>query len=166
LSPLVGMAARLGLLVVLAVLACLVGGGWAQNSTRCCEARDGVRAQLACADAGSVIASVDVADYGTPLGYCGAFARGACSGGDALLARLRASCVGLATCPFTVTEELVGPDPCPGTGKKLALQWTCSPGTTPPPAPLPGPTPLRTRGRYIVDANGQRVKLAAVNWCM
>jgi len=136
------------------------------TSTRCCTATEGRPVLLACAAAADVIVSVEVADYGTPTGYCGAYGRGACTSGDTALQRVRERCVGQSTCEFVAgDEEWVGPDPCPGTGKALVLQWTCSDGPAPAPTPVVAPTPLRTSGRYIVDATGQRMKMAAVNWC-
>lgn len=44
----------------------------------------------------------------------------------------------------------------------LALAASCS--SAPEPHPLAPPTPLSTSGRYIVDAEGARVKLASINW--
>jgi len=128
-------------------------------------ATEGRPVLLACATAGNVIVSVEVADYGTPTGYCGAYGRGTCTSGDTALQRIRERCVGQSTCELVVDEEWVGPDPCPGTGKALVLQWTCSDGPAPEPTPVVAPLPLSTSGRYIVDATGQRMKMAAVNWC-
>ena len=82
-------------------------------------------AELDCRGHGT-IASVDFASFGTPSGFCGALAKGACDAPTSLAAA-QALCVGKPSCsvPSTVAA-FGGVDPCPGTAKRLALQATCS----------------------------------------
>ena len=72
------------------------------------------------------IADVSFASFGTPSGFCGALAKGACDAPSSL-AVAQALCVGKASCvvPSSVAA-FGGTDPCPGTAKRLALQATCS----------------------------------------
>ncbi|MER6362853.1 cellulase family glycosylhydrolase [Kitasatospora sp. NPDC001527] len=86
------------------------------------------------------------------------FARRALAAGTALLACLAmtaaagpaasAGTTGTTGTAGTATADPV-PPPTPLTGAQLSASWT---------------GPLSTRGRYVVDANGDRFKLKAGNW--
>ena len=80
---------------------------------------------LACSDAGAVM-SVDFADYGTPTGACGAWARGACSAANAS-AIVKGLCEGKGACAIPFTTEIFG-DPCLNTFKYGVVQARCSSG--------------------------------------
>ena len=82
-------------------------------------------AALDCRGAGT-IASVDFASFGTPTGFCGALAKGACDAPTSL-AVAQAACVGKASCAVPLSA-FSSSDPCPGTAKRLAVQATCSGG--------------------------------------
>ena len=135
---------RAALAAVAAVIAVLVPLVQAE-SMRCCVAQETLPMALVC-PAGSVVATVDVASYGTPNGFCGQYTPGTCHSGTAADA-LRDRCVGTQSCEFTVTDDIVGPDPCPGTSKQLAVQWTCN-GRAPACAHAPPPPAHRGPRSY------------------
>jgi hypothetical protein len=104
---------------------------------------DGAPIVFACAGQGT-ITGVEFASVGTPVGACGAFARGACDGDPAAArAYVEATCVGRTVCSLQTDIEHFnnGNDPCVGVAKACAVQVTCSTPQPPLPPGPPGPAP-------------------------
>lgn len=72
------------------------------------------------------IATVDFASYGTPTGSCGDWHAGACAAANSS-AIITAACLGRTSCSIWPNTSTFG-DPCFGTAKELAVQFTCSGG--------------------------------------
>jgi hypothetical protein len=72
---------------------------------------------------GSVIDEVVFASYGVPAGSCGHFLL-TCTA-ESSRSVVEAACLGKATCSVVASSENFGGDPCPGSGKRLAIQATC-----------------------------------------
>ncbi len=90
---------------------------------------EGASLQLRCLDAGATISAVDFAAFGTPRdGSCPAFARDPACDAPGALATVAAACVGKASCAVDASNGEFGGDPCPGTGKQLAVVARCSSG--------------------------------------
>nr|AIG56503.1 secreted protein [Achlya hypogyna] len=79
---------------------------------------------LAC-PAGSTIASIDFASYGTPSNYF----RGSCHAASST-AIVTQSCVGQPACQIAAIDDVFD-DPCPTKTKKLSVQAECSQGLPP-----------------------------------
>lgn len=96
----------------------------AVKSRICKRVSEGQAASLSC-PAGSVIESVNFANYGTSTGDCGSYkANSKCSASTALNLT-KSVCEGNKGCQILASNE-VFQDPCVGTGKNLAIQVTCS----------------------------------------
>lgn len=152
--------ARLLLVFVAAVL--LSVHGQQESNVRCCLGDENRPFALDCPP-GTTIAQVTTASYGNPSGYCGQWTLGSCH--TDVHNVIEAQCVGRSHCEFVPSDSFFGvPDICPEGSKRLAVQWQCGGTVNRTTVILPAIPPLSTRGRYIVDATGSRVKLAGVNW--
>ena len=82
---------------------------------------------LSCAPSGGgTIEAIQFASYGRPTGNCGAYsATGSCHA-QGSLAVVQGLCQGRTAC--TIPMEAFAEDPCPGSGKWLAVQANCSSG--------------------------------------
>lgn len=89
----------------------------------CAQVDEGGTAQLACPQ-GQTIASVAFASYGTPTGSCGVFETSTCDATTSV-ARVEDICVGRASCSVPANNGQFG-DPCPGTRKRLVVEFVCS----------------------------------------
>jgi hypothetical protein len=116
-----------------------------------CQA-DGSTLQLACDGQGQTITSVNFASIGTPTGACGNLSAGVC-GGDPAAARayVEQQCVGKQHCALSADINTFnhGNDPCVGIPKSIAVEVTCSGGSTP---PSPAPTTPALPEQWQVDA--------------
>jgi len=72
----------------------------------------------------AVITAIEFASFGTPYGRCGDFAMGSChaSNSSTIVSK---QCIGSSRCQILASIDLFG-DPCPNTGKVLAVQAKCS----------------------------------------
>lgn len=96
------------------------------RSSTCVEVQEHQTATLSCP--GQTIASVGFASYGLPAGTCGSFSTSSCNAASALDV-VKAACVGKSSCTVSATNDVFG-DPCVGTLKSLAIQVTCSGGSS------------------------------------
>ncbi len=88
----------------------------------CVTVSEGGRAKVSC-PVGEEIEKVVSAHYGNSTGVCGGFTEGTCNASEA--ATRAKICVGAQSCALNSNNFTYG-DPCPGTGKKLALDVVCS----------------------------------------
>lgn len=87
------------------------------------------------------IDSIVFASYGTPVGSCGSYSVGTCNAANST-SIVEHACLGQSSCTIWPNTTTFG-DPCFGTAKVLAVQWTCANNaqgsgvcqTGPPPAP-------------------------------
>ena len=84
------------------------------------------RLDLSCDGPTATISEVQFASYGNPTGSCGAFADGPCNAGNSTSVVSKA-CLGQHACSVYPNTTTFG-DPCFGTPKVLAVQFTCSDG--------------------------------------
>jgi hypothetical protein len=96
---------------------------------------------LQCVVAGATISGVDFASFGTPHdGACPAFAADPACDAPSSKSVVAGACVGKAACAVVASNDNFDGDPCPGTGKQLAVVARCSsgggvqPGNNAPPA--------------------------------
>ncbi|KAL1060048.1 hypothetical protein V6Z11_1Z131300 [Gossypium hirsutum] len=71
-----------------------------------------------------VISAIKFASFGTPLGTCGSFSHGRCSGAKAH-SIVQKVCVGSTSCSIDVSTRTLG-DPCKGVKKSLAVEVSCA----------------------------------------
>nr|XP_010910613.2 beta-galactosidase [Elaeis guineensis] len=81
------------------------------------------KAQLSCPP-GQKMTNINFASFGTPQGVHGSFSEGTCHASHSYDA-FKKNCVGQQWCSVTVSSEMFGGDPCPGTMKKLAVEAVC-----------------------------------------
>ncbi|KAI3863190.1 hypothetical protein MKW92_044757 [Papaver armeniacum] len=74
---------------------------------------------------GSKVSSIKFASFGTPEGVCGSFREGSCHAHKSYDA-FQKKCIGQQSCAVTVSPEIFGGDPCPGTRKKLSVEAICT----------------------------------------
>ncbi|CAL0331891.1 unnamed protein product [Lupinus luteus] len=79
--------------------------------------------------AGQTISSIKFASFGTPLGTCGNYVKGACDSA-ASYDILEKKCIGKVRCIVTVSNTNFGKDPCPNVLKRLSVEAVCSPTAT------------------------------------
>ncbi|KAF1861390.1 hypothetical protein Lal_00025688 [Lupinus albus] len=79
--------------------------------------------------AGQAISSIKFASFGTPLGTCGNYVKGACHSA-ASYDILEKKCIGKVRCIVTVSNTNFGKDPCPNVLKRLSVEAVCSPTAT------------------------------------
>ena len=118
---------------------CAQHGGCGDGKSLCGCANDGGAVQFGCAGGGTINA-VAFAAVGNPAGACGSFTRGSCDGTPAkAIAYVAKQCMGKANCTLSADINTFngGADPCPGVGKHVEVQVTCS-TLQPPPPPPPG----------------------------
>lgn len=107
---------------------------------------------LSCTSPGSLISSVDFAQFGMPTGNCSAgFGEGPCGSVSTTIEWVKKECMGKASCLLDPRGALG--DTCPNHVKTFAVKAACSSGsgsatihhgtspTPPPPPPPPPPTP-------------------------
>lgn len=137
----------------------------------CCAATERKQIMLACdAAADDVIESVPLATWGRMPSeriVCGDEAATQPTCTSDVSSQFRAACVGRSSC---ILDDTMLGDGCSEIVPKEAVvvvRWVCKSDTNPLPsartAQFP-PLPLRTEGRFVVDATGQRVRLKGVNW--
>lgn len=103
-----------------------VSDGGAQPRNPFCGETDGPSygtVSLQCADPGSVIKSIDFADWGTPSGVCGSYRRSSCSAANTT-AYVTSLCSGKSACSITPYPALG--DPCYDVVKRFVVQATCT----------------------------------------
>ncbi|XP_008793242.1 beta-galactosidase [Phoenix dactylifera] len=81
------------------------------------------KAHLSCPP-GQKMTNIKFASFGTPQGVHGNFSEGACHAFHSYDA-FDKNCVGQQHCSVSVSPEMFGGDPCPGTMKKLAVEAVC-----------------------------------------
>ncbi|XP_026447333.1 beta-galactosidase-like isoform X3 [Papaver somniferum] len=74
---------------------------------------------------GKKISTIKFASFGTPEGVCGSFREGSCHARKSYDA-FQKKCIGQQSCAVTVSPEIFGGDPCPGTRKKLSVEAICT----------------------------------------
>ncbi|MCL7039501.1 hypothetical protein MKW94_011275 [Papaver nudicaule] len=74
---------------------------------------------------GKKISSIKFASFGTPQGVCGSFREGSCHAHKSYDA-FQKNCIGQQSCAVTISHEIFGGDPCPGTMKKLSVEAICT----------------------------------------
>jgi hypothetical protein len=105
---------------------CGMPEGSCDSISACATADEGGTASLSC-PSGRTIHSIEFASYGTPLGSCEAgFSKSACDASYSL-EKVRNACVGKQTCSVVASPALFD-DPCIGTLKRLAVNYTCGVG--------------------------------------
>ncbi|WOK95772.1 beta-galactosidase 2 isoform X1 [Canna indica] len=73
---------------------------------------------------GQNITAIKFASFGTPQGVCGSFSEGSCHAHKSYDA-FEKDCLGEQRCSVTVSPEVFGGDPCPGTTKRIAVEVIC-----------------------------------------
>ncbi|KAL2892768.1 Beta-galactosidase 3 [Bienertia sinuspersici] len=75
--------------------------------------------------AGQTISSIEFASFGTPLGTCGSFVKGACHAENShdVLKKL---CIGKERCKVSISNSIFGGDPCRDVLKRLTVEAICS----------------------------------------
>ncbi|KAF1873505.1 hypothetical protein Lal_00027543 [Lupinus albus] len=86
------------------------------------------KVHLHCSPA-QAISSIKFASFGTPLGTCGNYVKGACHSA-ASYEILDKKCIGKVRCIVTVLNTNFGEDPCPNVLKRLSVEAVCSPTAT------------------------------------
>jgi hypothetical protein len=113
--------------VVLLLLAFLVAAVSAQEDpppiNACLDAQEGQQLTLFCDDPTHVITLIDFASYGQPE-VCPTPALNTACHATTSLSVVQSQCIGQHGCSVAATNENFG-DPCIGTVKRLAVQWTC-----------------------------------------
>ncbi|KAK1356639.1 putative Beta-galactosidase [Heracleum sosnowskyi] len=91
--------------------------------------RQEVDLHLRC-EAGESISTIKFASFGTPLGTCGSFRKGACHSPDSH-AIIEKMCVGRESCKVTASNSYfqADPCPCPNVLKRLSIEAICSSNT-------------------------------------
>ncbi len=102
------------------------GCGVAETGCRagCAQVPEGSTATLAC-PAGQLIASIDFASYGSPVGSCTAgLTTGTCHASTSKT-KVQSSCLNEQSCSVDANNTVFG-DSCPGVPKALAVKYSCS----------------------------------------
>ncbi|WOL17569.1 beta-galactosidase 5-like [Canna indica] len=89
------------------------------------------KVHLQCAP-GQSISAIKFASYGTPLGTCGNFQRGACHSPNSNTI-LEKKCIGQQKCVVAISSTNFGGDPCPNVLKRVAVEAVCSAAAQPTP---------------------------------
>jgi hypothetical protein len=121
--------------VVGSALAAAAADGEAQAEARflaapCVQLHEGVTQTLSCPEAGQNVYHVLFADYGTPSGNCSAGFQvdPTCTTSASAVARAKLLCLGKPGCALESSNDVWGPDPCPGQPKTLTVQVDCDSG--------------------------------------
>ena len=92
----------------------------------CVRVREDKTAKLSCPN-GKVIENIQFASYGTPKGNCSrGFSLRNCHAKNSEQ-KVESQCLKESSCKVKANNNMFG-DPCPGTGKTLAVVYTCSGG--------------------------------------
>ncbi|WOH04301.1 hypothetical protein DCAR_0623710 [Daucus carota subsp. sativus] len=100
---------------------------WQIDNTGEPKMRQEVNLNLSC-EPGESISSIKFASFGTPLGTCGSFKKGACHSPDSH-AIIEKMCVGRKSCKVTASNSFFQADPCPNVLKRLSVEAICSSNT-------------------------------------
>ena len=95
----------------------------------CLQMHEGLTQALSC-PAGQNMFQLLFADFGSVLGNCSAGLQSdpTCSTASHSMVLARQLCLGKPNCTLTSTNDIWGPDPCPGRPKTLAVQAACDSG--------------------------------------
>jgi hypothetical protein len=101
----------------------------ADTQPTCLQLPEGTSQTLSC-PAGQSIYNLSFADFGAVQGSCasGFTSDPTCSTSKASMALARSLCLGQPSCALTSSNDIWGPDPCPGRPKTLAVQAQCDSG--------------------------------------
>lgn len=115
-----------------AFISLLSCAGIALAVDECVELKEGNTSTLTCppGEPQQHIFRVIFADFGTETGNCstGFNANPSCTTFNHSMALARQLCLGQASCVLDSTNDVWGPDPCPGVPKALAVQVECDSG--------------------------------------
>ncbi|CAL9057186.1 beta-galactosidase 2-like isoform X1 [Musa acuminata AAA Group] len=81
------------------------------------------KVRLFCGTAQNITA-IKFASFGTPQGACGSFSEGSCHAHKSYDA-FEKNCLGEQRCSVTISPEVFGGDPCPGTMKRITVEAVC-----------------------------------------
>ena len=99
-------------------------------STPCIQLKEGVTQNLTCPNAGENIFRINFADFGNVRGNCssGFTSDPTCTTLNHSFALAKQLCLGQPRCSLDSSNDVWGPDPCPGYPKSLAIDVSCGGG--------------------------------------